>query len=73
MKKSSIAWPLNILKRLPTAFNRSITNPTGRGQTDSSAFDLDEVAQRLENEGIEKFITPYDKIVHSIEAYRANR
>jgi transaldolase len=39
----------------------------------NNGIDLEEIAQRLETEGIEKFIKPYNKLLGSIEAYRTNR
>ncbi|HET6253572.1 MAG TPA: transaldolase [Puia sp.] len=38
-----------------------------------SGIDLEEISQRLETEGIDKFVKPYDKLMDSIEAYRANQ
>lgn len=38
-----------------------------------NGIDLEEIAQRLETEGIQKFVQPYDKLLGSIEAYRTNR
>jgi len=38
-----------------------------------SGIDLEAIAQRLEDEGIAKFVQPYDKLLGSIEAYRVNR
>lgn len=38
----------------------------------TSGIDLEEVSQRLEAEGIDKFIKPYNKLIDSIEAHRAN-
>lgn len=39
----------------------------------TSGIDLEEISERLEKEGIEKFIKPYDKLIDSIETHRANR
>jgi transaldolase/transaldolase/glucose-6-phosphate isomerase len=38
-----------------------------------NGIDLEEIAKHLENEGIEKFVRPYDKLIDSIETYRTNR
>ncbi|HTR28633.1 MAG TPA: transaldolase [Puia sp.] len=37
----------------------------------TAGIDLEETAQRLEKEGIDKFIKPYEKLIASIEAHRA--
>lgn len=39
----------------------------------NNGIDLEEIARRLETEGIQKFVQPYDKLLGSIEAYRTNR
>jgi transaldolase len=33
-------------------------------------IDMDSVAQQLENEGIEKFLQPYDQLLKAIEGKR---
>jgi transaldolase len=38
----------------------------------TSGIDLEEIAQHLETEGIDKFIKPYEKLIASIEAHRAD-
>lgn len=38
----------------------------------TSGINLEEISQRLEAEGIDKFIKPYQKLIDSIEAHRAN-
>ncbi len=38
----------------------------------TSGINLEDISQRLEAEGIDKFIKPYDKLIDSIEAHRAN-
>ena len=36
-------------------------------QTESAGIDMEEVSNRLEEEGIQKFKVPYDKMLHAIE------
>jgi transaldolase len=36
----------------------------------TAGIDMEEIAQRLEKEGVDKFIKPYEKLIASIEAHR---